>query len=114
MLAFPHECRRNYNCAEAEKVAVNSNIPTFQFAIIKLAVELLMVRKLEIKYQLATPFPGKFFFSWNHCFCVIVNLRLIYDILYHLSDIKAEVIYYFNNGSSIIMSNICQIISVIE
>ena len=63
MLAFPHECRRNYNCAEAEKVAVNSNIPTYQFAIIKLAVELLMERKLEIKYQLALPFPGKFYLA---------------------------------------------------
>ena len=64
MLAFPHECRRNYNCAEAEKVAVNSNIPTYQFAIIKLAVKLSMERKLEIKYQLALRFPGKLFFSW--------------------------------------------------
>ena len=90
MLALPSECRRNYNCAEVEKVAINCNIyggkyyhhcnipsivTTYQFAIIKLAVKLLMERKLEIKYQLALPFPGNFFSS-NHCFCVIVNLRV--------------------------------------
>ena len=106
MLAFPHECRRNYNCAEVEKVAVNSNIPTYQFAIIKLAVKLSMERKLEIKYQLAVPFPGKLFFSWNHFSFVIINLRLIYVILYHLSDTKAEVFYYINYGLSIIMSKL--------
>ena len=61
MLALPQECRRNNNCAEVEKVAVNTNIPTYQFAIIKLAVKLLMKRKLEINYQLALPFPGIFF-----------------------------------------------------
>ena len=87
MLALPSECRRNYNCAEVEKVAVNCNIPTYQFAIIKLAVKLLMERRLEIKYQLALPFPGNFFSS-NYCFCVIVNLRFIYVILNHLSDTK--------------------------
>ena len=67
MLALPSECRKNYNCAEAEKVAVNSNIPTYQFAIIKLDVELLMERKLDIRYQFALPFPGNVF-SPNHYF----------------------------------------------
>ena len=64
MLALPSECRRNQkesNCAEAEKVAVNSNIPTYQFVIIKLDVKLLMERKLDIRYQFALPFPGNVF-----------------------------------------------------
>ena len=71
MLALPSECRRNYNCAEAEKVAVNSNIPTYQFAIIKLAEKLHMdVRKLDIRYQFALPFPGNVFSSNHYFYCM--------------------------------------------
>ena len=71
MLALPSECRRNYNCGEAEKVAINTNIPTYQFAIIKLAEKLHMdVRKLDIRYQFALPFPGNVFSSNHYFYCM--------------------------------------------
>ena len=59
MLALPNGCDRGYNCAMAEKVATNSNIMTFQFAIIKLAEVLGTERKLEIQPHFDLPFPGK-------------------------------------------------------
>ena len=71
MITLPSECRRNYNCAEAEKVAVNCNIPTYPFAIIKLEVKLhYMERKLDIRYQFALPFPGNDFSSNHYFYCM--------------------------------------------
>ena len=87
MLALPQECRRNNNCAEVEKVAVNTNIPTYQFAIIKLAVELLMERKLEIKYQLALPFPGNFFLLESLFLC---NCKFKINLYYSISSFRHQ------------------------
>ena len=70
MLSMPINCRRNLNCVRGEKVAFHGPILLYQFAIIKLTKKLLMKskletptynnnnNKLEIRYQLALPFPG--------------------------------------------------------
>ena len=64
MLSVPINCRRNLNCVRGEKVAFHGPILLYQFAIIKLTSKLETPtynnnnNKLEIKYQLALPFPG--------------------------------------------------------
>ena len=69
---MPINCRRNLNCVRGEKVVFQGPILLYQFAfaIIKLTDKLIMESKfetptynnnnykLEIKYQLALPFPG--------------------------------------------------------
>ena len=58
MLSMPINCRRNLNCVRGEKVAFHGPILLYQFAIIKLTSKLLLKGKVDIKYQLALPFPG--------------------------------------------------------